>query len=82
MVKGYHLHPSCHPLLFHNFKQFNIKAVIAYCTIIKKELDQLLAKDAIKYSIGGAAFTQMFFVVLCILVLNDLYAILSNSVTT
>ena len=37
-VKGHHLQHRCHPLLFCNLKQFNIKTAIAHCPIIQKEV--------------------------------------------
>ena len=57
MVKGNHLQVWDHPLLFFSYKWFNIKAALAHCCGIQKELDELLA-------IGGAGFLTNVFVVL------------------
>ena len=43
-------------MLFHNFKWSNIKAPTADHPVIQKEVDELLAKDAIKLLSGGAGF--------------------------
>ena len=52
----------CWPLLFHNFRLFNIKATVAYHPIIQKEMDDLLAKGSIEASTGGAVFYSNVFV--------------------
>ena len=56
MVRGHHLQLRCHPLLFCNFRWFNIKAAPSHHPTIQKEVDELLAKSAIEPSIGGAGF--------------------------
>ena len=63
LVKGHHLQLRCHPQLFHNFRQFNIKAAQAHHPIIQKEVDEQLAKDAIELSVGGSGFCSNIFVV-------------------
>ena len=44
MVKGHHLKLRCDPMLFHNFKCFNIKTASAYCPVIQKEVGEVAAK--------------------------------------
>ena len=61
MVWGHHL--QSHPPLFHNFQQFNVKVASAHHPIIKKEVDELLAKGANEPSSGGAGFYSSMFVV-------------------
>ena len=56
MVKGYHLQVRCHPLLFHNFKWFNIEAASAHHPVIQKEVDELIAKGPIEPLTCGAGF--------------------------
>ena len=56
MVKGHHLQLMYHPLLFHNFRQFKIKATYAHHGIIQKEVDDMLAKDAIEPTTCGVGF--------------------------
>ena len=63
VVKGHHLWLRCHPPLFCNFKQFNIKAAMTHCPIIQKEVDELLAKGAFEELCGGAGFHSDMFVV-------------------
>ena len=63
MVKIHHLQLRCCPLLFHNFKQFNIKAATAHHLISQKEVDELLANDAIKTLTCGAGLYSNVFVV-------------------
>ena len=63
MVQGHHLWLRSHPPLFHNFRQFNVKAAAAHHPIIKKEVDELLVKGAIEPSSGGAGFYSSVFVV-------------------
>ena len=55
MVKGHNLQLRCHPLLFHNFKWFNIKIAAIHNPFIQKEMDELIAKGAIELSTGGAS---------------------------
>ena len=45
-----------HLPLFHIFEWFNIKATPPHYSIIQKEVDELLAKDATEPSSGGAGF--------------------------
>ena len=63
MVKGHDLQLRSHPLLFHNFKWFNIKAAAAHHPIIQKEMDELLANGVIEPSSDGAGFYSSVFVV-------------------
>ena len=83
MVKGHNLQLRYDPPLFHNFRQFNIKASPAHHFIIQKEMDELLAKGAIEQSTGGAGFSSqhiLSFLGICVAyiqysTLNDLIAI-------
>ena len=59
MVKGHHLQLRCYPLLFHNFKSFEIKATKAHHPVIPKKVDELLTMGAIEPSTGGAGFTSI-----------------------
>ena len=63
MVWGHHLQLRSHPPLFHNFWQFNVKAVAAHHLIIQKEVDELLSKGVIEPSSGGDGFYSSMFVV-------------------
>ena len=63
LVKGHHLQLRCCPLLFHNFKWFNIRKPWAYHTVIQKEVDELLAKGAIEPFTGGTGFYSNVYVV-------------------
>ena len=58
IVKGCHLQLRSHPFLFHNFKQFNIKAVALHHSIIQQEVDEMLAKGAIEPSPDSAVFSS------------------------
>ena len=59
----HHFQLRYHSLLFNNFKQFNIETDVAHHPIIKKEVDDLLAKGATEPSTGGADFYSNIFVV-------------------
>ena len=62
MMNGHYLQLRyCCPL-FHNFRQFNIKATPAHHPIFKKELDDLLTKCAFEPSTDGAGFYPNIFV--------------------
>ena len=63
MVKGHYLGLRWHLLLFHNFKQSNIKAATAHHPIIKNEIDELLSKGAIEPSTVGTGFYLNVFMV-------------------
>ena len=63
MVKSHHFHLRCHHPLFHNFKQFNIKADLDHHLIIWKEVDELLVKDTIEPCTSGSGFHSNVFVV-------------------
>ena len=56
MVWGHYLQLISHPPLFCDFWHFNVKAAVAHHPVIQKEVDELLAKGAIKNSSGGAGF--------------------------
>ena len=43
-AKGHHLQLRCHPLLFHTFKQCNIKATPSLHSIIQKEVGEFLTR--------------------------------------
>ena len=49
--------------MFHNIKQFNIRAAAAHHPIIQMEVDELLAKGATEPFSGGAGFYHSVFVV-------------------
>ena len=63
MVLGHHLQLRSHPPLFRDFRQFNIKVAAAHHPVIRKEVDELLAKGAIEPSSSGAGFYSSMFVV-------------------
>ena len=63
IVKGHNLKLRCHPLLFCNYKQFNIKAAIAHHPVIQKDINKLLAKCATEPSASDAGFYLSMFVV-------------------
>ena len=50
-----HLQLRWHTLFFHNFKLFNTKAAMAHHPIIQKDVDELLARDAIDPWMGGVS---------------------------
>ena len=58
MVKDHCLKLVCNPLLFHNYKQFNIKVCVAYHSIIDMKAAKLLAKGANEMSGGVAGFSS------------------------
>ena len=78
MVKGYNLELRCHPLLFHNFRWFDIKAAMAHHPIIQKEVDDQIAKGATEPLGGGAGFCSMYFGFLGTLMVYEPYSILNN----
>ena len=53
----------CHPLLFCNFKWFNINAATALNPVIQKKVDEILATGSIEPSTGSAVFHSNVFVV-------------------
>ena len=63
MVQDHHLQLRSHAPLFCNLWQFNVKAAAAHYPIIQKEVDELLPKEAIEPSSGGAGFYSSVFVV-------------------
>ena len=63
MVCGHHIQLRSHPPLFYNFQQFNVKAAVAHHPIIQKEVVEVLAKEAIEPSSGGAGFYSSMYVV-------------------
>ena len=63
MVWGHHLQLRSCPLLFRNFRHFNVKVPAAHHPVIQKEVDELLAKGAIEPSSGGVGFYSSVFVV-------------------
>ena len=62
MVQGHHLQLKSHPLLFCDCRHFNVKVAAAHHPVIQKEVDELLAKGAIKLSSRGAGFYCSMFV--------------------
>ena len=78
MVRGHHLQLRSHPPLFHNFRQFDIKAVTSHHSVIQKVKDQLLAKSAIEQLPGGVGLYSNVLLFLSILVVNVPYWIISN----
>ena len=66
MVQGHHLQLRCHPHLFCNFKQFNVKAAAVHHPIIQKEVDVLLSKGAIEpYSYDAGFYSSVVVVPKC-----------------
>ena len=63
MVRGHHVRLRCHPLVFCNFKQFNIRTAVALHPFIHNKVDELLAKGATESSTCGAEFYSNVFVV-------------------
>ena len=60
MVKGHYCQlRACLPL-FHNFYWFSIKAAPAHHPVIQKEVQELLAKEAIEPLTGDAGFHLQF----------------------
>ena len=55
---------SCCTSLFSNFKQLNIKAVVAHHHVTYNEIDKQLAKGATEPSTCGTGFYSNVFVVL------------------
>ena len=67
MVRGHYLQLKDCPLLFYYLQQFNIKAAMDVHPIIQKEVDELLAKDAIELLTGGVhLYSNVFVVPKCI----------------
>ena len=56
MVKGNHFQLKGHPLLFHKYKWFNIKAFVGHQPAVQKEVNEPLSKGAITASMGGVKF--------------------------
>ena len=81
MVVGHHLQLRSCPLLFHNFRQFNIKAGVAHHPFIQKEVDELLAKVAMEPSCDGAGFLSNGFVVPKHIVVSGPYLTLSGLIS-
>ena len=63
MVQVHPLQLRSHPHLFCNFQQFNVKVAAAHHLIIQEEVDELLSKEAVEPSSGGAGFYSSVFVV-------------------
>ena len=63
MVKNHHIQPRYHPLLYPNFSWLNVKAAMAHHPVIKKGVDEPLAKGAIESSTTGVGFYSNVFVV-------------------
>ena len=63
MVQGHHLQLRSCPPLFHDFWHFNVKMAAAHHPVIQREVDELLAKGAIKPSSNGAGFYSSLFMV-------------------
>ena len=78
IVKSHHLQLRHHPPLFRNFKWCNIKVVTAHCAIVKKEVNELLVKGFIETLTGGAGFNHICLWFLNILVVYDVYLVLSD----
>ena len=56
MGKGYHSQCVCHSTLFHDYKQFYIKALAAHHLVIQKKVSGLLVKGGIKPFTADAEF--------------------------
>ena len=63
MVKGHHPQLRKWSPLFCNFKQFNIKAAAAHCSVIQEEVQGLLVKGAFEPFSDCAGFYSTVFVV-------------------
>ena len=63
MVQDHYHQLRSHPRLFCNFQQFNVKVAAAHHPFIQKEVDELLAKEAIEPSSGGTGFYSSLFVI-------------------
>ena len=59
-----------------------IKAATAHHSVISKEVDEILAKGAIKPSTVVLIFTQMYLCLLSILVVYDPFVTLGSSIAT
>ena len=55
-----------------------MKAAVVHHIIIQKEVDELLAKDAVEPWMGGAGFNWMYLMFLGSLVANDQYSALND----
>ena len=77
-VKGHHHQLRCCPLLFCNYRQFNIKAALAHHPIIYREVDELLAKGTIDPSLVVLAFTLLYLLFLSTFVVYYPYSTLSS----
>ena len=60
MVRCHHLQLRSHPQLLCNFRWFNIQASPGHHYIIKKGVDELLAKGVIEPYSGGTGFTPTY----------------------
>ena len=65
MAMGHHLQLRCHAPLFHDFKQFNIKAALSHHPFIQKKVNKVLAKGIIEPFTHGAGFILMSLLYLC-----------------
>ena len=63
MVWGHHLQVRSHPPLFSDFQQFNVKVAAAHHPVTQWQVDELLGKEAIEPSSGGAGFYSSMVVV-------------------
>ena len=63
VMKGHHLQFRCCPPLFHNFRQFWLKAALAQKPIVLKEVGELVVKIAFEPSTGAAGFSSNVFAV-------------------
>ena len=57
MGKAHHLQHRCCPLLVCNFNWFNVKTALVHHPVIKKEVDELLAKVSFNHLLKVLAFT-------------------------
>ena len=60
-IEDHHLQLRYHPLLFCNFKCFNIKAGTAHHPLIQKEVDELLVRGIIETLTCGTGFYSNVF---------------------
>ena len=82
MVKGHHVQLRVQPPLLCNFHWFNFKSSLAHHLVIQKEVQELLPKEAIEPSTGGAGFYSNVSVVPSIWMFYILFFIISHVIAT
>ena len=56
IVNGHYLQLRCCLLVFHDFKEFNVKAIVVHHPVTQQAVDELLARGTIGASTGGGNF--------------------------